>query len=225
MHISKKNRNFALFFEFSGVTRNRGFINFLIMDIKKLVQDNKNFNKGTERGNKMLMKSLQEFGAGRSVLVDKDYRIIGGNKTVNACILAGICDIKVVDSDGSKLVAVKRTDLDLDSREGRGLAVADNAVGKLNLDWDNDAILEVAKEFGINAQDWLVQVPEEIEQHQQAQSVGSEKEKTKTLSLSFTPEEYGFVLNKLRNYGDDFSKSFMLIINSYSNENKFDFRR
>jgi hypothetical protein len=40
--------------------------------------DNKNANRGTAR--EAAAKSLQKYGAGRSVLIDRDGRIIGGNK-------------------------------------------------------------------------------------------------------------------------------------------------
>ena len=49
--------------------------------IDQLIQDNRNLNKGTEQGKRLITKSLSEFGAGRSVLIDKNNRIIAGNKT------------------------------------------------------------------------------------------------------------------------------------------------
>ena len=42
--------------------------------------DTKNANKGTERGRYMVEASLRETGAGRSIVLDKDGRIIAGNK-------------------------------------------------------------------------------------------------------------------------------------------------
>ena len=52
-----------------------------IVDAASLVQDDHNFNKGTEQGNRLLRESLEKYGAGRSMLIDKDNRIIAGNKT------------------------------------------------------------------------------------------------------------------------------------------------
>lgn len=49
--------------------------------LKDLIQDDRNMNKGTERGQQLIEKSLREFGAGRSLLLDKNNRIIAGNKT------------------------------------------------------------------------------------------------------------------------------------------------
>jgi len=49
-------------------------------------------------------------------------------------------DVIVVQSDGSRLVAVQRTDLDLDDPHTRQLAIADNRAGQVSLDWDVDAL-------------------------------------------------------------------------------------
>ena len=111
--------------------------------INELTPDDINANKGTQRGTGMLEKSLRKYGAGRSVVVDKDNRIIAGNKTVEAAGSIGLENAIVVDSDGTEIIVVRRTDLDLDSAEGRGLALADNRVGEVNLEWDTDALKDL----------------------------------------------------------------------------------
>ena len=88
--------------------------------LTELTPDNLNANKGSPRASGMLERSIQSYGAGRSVLVDKAGRIIAGNKTVEASNEVGIEDAIMVETDGRQLVVVKRTDLDLDSPEGRG---------------------------------------------------------------------------------------------------------
>ena len=110
--------------------------------IDQLIPDAKNANKGTDRGRKALLDSLKRYGGGRSVLLDKDGRIIAGNKTVEAAAGLGIEDVIVVQTDGKQIVAVQRTDLDIDSPEGRGLAIADNRVGELDLSWDVEQLME-----------------------------------------------------------------------------------
>ena len=74
--------------------------------------DGRNANRGTARGREALARSLREYGAGRSVLVDREGRVIAGNKTVEQARMLGI-PVKTVDTDGQELVAVRRTDLDL----------------------------------------------------------------------------------------------------------------
>jgi hypothetical protein len=122
--------------------------------IKDLIPDNKNFNKGTEYGNSLIEKSLRKFGAGRSILIDKNNRIIAGNKTIENAAAIGLEDLQIVESDGTKIIAVKRTDIDLDSKAGRELALADNATAKANIDWDIETTFEVANEFGFDAGEW-----------------------------------------------------------------------
>lgn len=106
--------------------------------LSQLTPDKKNANKGTERGRYMVEKSLQELGAGRSILVDKNGNIIAGNKTAEAAASIGLDDTVIVETDGSQLVVVKRTDLDLDDPTGkaRQLAYADNRAGQVGLDFD-----------------------------------------------------------------------------------------
>lgn len=131
------------------------------MSIEKLKFDRKNFNKHTEYGMSLLEKSLRQNGAGRSILVDKDDNIIAGNGIVEAAVNAGITKTKVVEVTGDELVVVKRTDLELDSKQGREMALADNATAAVDLAWDFDAIAEVETEFDIDASDWGVLIDNE----------------------------------------------------------------
>jgi len=107
-------------------------------DIKDLKFDDKNFNKHTEFGMGLLEKSLNKFGAGRSILVDKDNNIIAGNGIVEAAANAGLTKTKVVETTGDELVVVKRTDVALDSAQGREMALADNATAQADLEWDEE---------------------------------------------------------------------------------------
>lgn len=91
--------------------------------IETLIPDNKNFNKGTEFGEHLMDKSLREFGLGRSILIDKNNRIIAGNKTAEKAADIGFDNVIIVETDGNSLVAVKRKDIDLDSAKGRELAL------------------------------------------------------------------------------------------------------
>ncbi|MBQ5461142.1 MAG: hypothetical protein IIT55_04820, partial [Bacteroidaceae bacterium] len=46
------------------------------VSIDDLIQDDHNFNKGNEQGAQLLERSFRECGAGRSVLIDKDNRLV-----------------------------------------------------------------------------------------------------------------------------------------------------
>jgi len=96
-----------------------------VVDIDDLIQDDHNFNKGTEAGAELLERSFRECGAGRSVLIDKDNRLVGGNKAQKGFKAAGKKKVIIVDSDADTLVAVRRKDVSLDSAEGRKMAYLD----------------------------------------------------------------------------------------------------
>ena len=121
--------------------------------ISELIPDDKNFNKGSEFGNSLIEKSFRKFGAGRSILIDKNNRIIAGNKSIENATAIGMEDVQVIESDGKRIIAVKRTDIDLDTPEGRELALADNATAKANIVFDAELIeAEVGEAV---CQEWL----------------------------------------------------------------------
>lgn len=124
------------------------------VNIEELVQDQHNFNKGTEEGARLMEKSFTELGAGRSILIDKDGNIIAGNKSQKAAMAAGIKKVRVIESDGTELIAVKRTDISIDSKQGRELALADNLTTQVNLAWDEAELESVAAQDGIDLPDW-----------------------------------------------------------------------
>ena len=116
-----------------------------IMKIAELKPDKRNANKGTKRGADAVAKSLRDYGAGRSVLVDRSGNILAGNQTVKAASAAGIDqDVIVVETDGSQLVVVQRTDLDRDDPKARALAIADNRAAELGLEWDPANLAELS---------------------------------------------------------------------------------
>lgn len=136
-----------------------------ILDIGQLVADDKNFNKGNDEGRKLMEKSFSELGAGRSILLDKDNRIIAGNKSTEAAIATGIKKVRVIETTGDELVAVKRIDIDLDSEEGRKMALADNATQQVNLSWDETQLAAVADEIGgFDPSEWGVDMSQFGEQ-------------------------------------------------------------
>jgi DNA modification methylase len=121
------------------------------MNITELVQDNKNANKGTKRGHDAVRFSLEEYGAGRSILIDRKGRVIAGNKTAANAAAAGIVDVIVVKTTGEQLVAVQRTDLDLDDPTARELAIADNRTAEIGLTWDQANMADFAKELDLES--------------------------------------------------------------------------
>ena len=107
-----------------------------VVDIDDLIQDDHNFNKGTEEGARLIERSFKDYGAGRSVFIDRNNRLVGGNKAQKGFKGAGFRKVVIVDSDADTLVAVRRKDVDLDSKEGRDMALLDNLTTQVNLTWD-----------------------------------------------------------------------------------------
>lgn len=123
-------------------------------NIKDLKFDDKNFNQHTEFGMSQLERSLRNYGAGRSILVDKDNNIIAGNGIAEAAGQMGITKTRVIETTGDELVVVKRTDIELDSKEGREMALADNATSAADLKWDEENIKSESEKWGIDTSSW-----------------------------------------------------------------------
>lgn len=134
--------------------------------IDSLIPDDKNFNKGTEFGEHLMDESLRKFGLGRSILIDKNNRIIAGNKTAEKAADIGFDNVIIVETNGNSLVAVKRTDIDLDSAKGRELALADNATSKANLSFDTNLIMQEAEKFDFDPEDWGIPMEQDDEEEQ-----------------------------------------------------------
>ena len=163
--------------------------------VSDLTFDDKNFNKHTEFGMSLIEKSLRNNGAGRSILIDKNNRIIAGNGVVETAAQIGLEDVQIVESDGTKIIAVKRTDIDLDSKQGREMALADNATGAADLQWDAEAIAEVEEEFDIDAGDYGVNLDFDTPTNNEI-NVDDFDDKIK-MELNFTIEENAFVTQEL----------------------------
>src|ERR1017187_6346210 len=114
--------------------------------LKSLKPDPVNANRGTERGSGLLEKSLRKYGAARSIVLDKNGVIMAGNKTWEQAGELGFEDVIIVPTDGTKLVAVQRTDLDIKTKRGKGLALSDNRIGEVSLEWDPDVLKELAND-------------------------------------------------------------------------------
>lgn len=148
------------------------------MNIAELIPDDKNFNMGSEFGKQLLDKSFGKFGAGRSILLDKNNRIIAGNKASESYGELGGEDVLVIETDGKTLVAVKRVDIDLDTKEGRELAAADNATQKADLVWDQEMLKSVSEEFGLNMAEWgIMEWSKDDEEEAKAKEDGFDKKK------------------------------------------------
>lgn len=88
--------------------------------------DPKNYRKHNDKNKDLINKSLSECGAGRSILIDSENNIIAGNGIYEQSQKLNI-PVKIIESDGTELVVVKRTDLKTNDEKRKRLAVMDNS--------------------------------------------------------------------------------------------------
>ena len=115
--------------------------------INDLQNDHKNARKRTDRSSKLIKESLQKFGAARSIVIDENNRILAGNGTIAGAKAAGIKNLKVIETDGNEIIAVKRSGLSEDEKVG--LALADNSTSDLS-EWDLNMLEELSQEHDLN---------------------------------------------------------------------------
>lgn len=162
-----------------------------LIDIKELRFDEHNFNRHNDEGMQLLEKSIKENGFGRSVLLDKDNNIVGGNGVTEQAIKAGAKKVRIIETDGTELIAVKRTDLTLDSEQGRKMALADNSVANVNLQWNEEELQKAQDEWGLVPEEWGVEMPDDldIDSFFDESAQGNEKQKDVIIEI-VCPADY-----------------------------------
>jgi len=112
-----------------------------IIKMADLKPDGANANEGTERGREVLRDSVREFGVAEAGTLDKNDRIVGGNKRFEAYGEAGMDDeVIVIEVDGKQPVYIKRNNIDLKTPEGRRLAHMLNRSHELSYTLDVDQL-------------------------------------------------------------------------------------
>ena len=106
--------------------------------------DGRNVRVHDERSKQAIAQSLKELGAGRSILIDAENVVIGGNGVYQEAEELGL-PVKVIESDGSELIAIKRTDLKTDDAKRKALAIADNRTNDLSF-FDDEKVAELLAE-------------------------------------------------------------------------------
>ena len=167
-------------------------------NINELIPDANNLNKGSEYGKHLIDKSIEEFGLGRGIIVDKNNNIIGGNHITQAAIEKGLEKMVIVETTGDTLVVTKRMDIDKSTPEGLALAtvmgLADNQTNKINYVFNadvSDAIISeaVCEEWGVLPAVDFSDKNKEIDI--------DELETDMVLKLKYNPDDYESVKNAL----------------------------
>lgn len=115
--------------------------------LASLTPDPRNARRHTDRNLATISTALREVGAARSIVVDEDGVILAGNATVAAAGEAGISSVRIVDVDGSELVAVRRSGLSPEQK--RRLALLDNRAAEL-AEWDTEVLASLADDTDLS---------------------------------------------------------------------------
>jgi hypothetical protein len=91
----------------------------------------------------VISKSLEQFGACRSIVIDENGVIRAGNGTFEEAGQLGIEKVLVVEADGNTIVAVKRKGLS--ESDWKQYAIADNTASDFST-WDFDLLNDLAQE-------------------------------------------------------------------------------
>jgi hypothetical protein len=141
--------------------------------IADLIPDPQNPRRRTDRSAQLIRESLNQFGGMRSLVVDENNVVRAGNGTLEQAKELGYKSVKIIDTDGTELIAVRRTGLKDD--EWIQYGVADNRTSDLS-EWDAEILLQLDEEYNLG--DWFTSDElEEFELHLDAEegSTGSTK--------------------------------------------------
>lgn len=136
--------------------------------------DKRNYRKHDDKNKELIKKSLEECGTGRSIIIDNENEIIGGNGVYEQAKKLNI-PVKIIETDGTELIAIKRTDLATNDEKRKQLAVMDNSTSDSS-EWELEALAEdfeteQLQEWGLDAEFKSLdaeeviedEVPEEVE--------------------------------------------------------------
>lgn len=128
------------------------------MDLKDLKFDKRNYRRHNDRNKELIKKSIEEVGFGRSIVIDAENEIVCGNGVVSQADKN--TKIKVIESDGSELVVIKRTDLKTSDAKRKQLAVMDNSASDTS-DFDMELLQEDFSVDDLN--DWGITIFEGVD--------------------------------------------------------------
>lgn len=121
--------------------------------------DQRNYRKHSKKNKDLIRKSLVELGAGRSVVIDNENELVAGNGVYEQAQALKM-PVRIVETDGSELVVVKRTDLATQDDKRKKLALADNSASDTS-EFNNRLLAEDWTKYVLR--EWGVTLPETID--------------------------------------------------------------
>jgi hypothetical protein len=124
------------------------------LTIGDLIPDPDNARRHSERGVGIIEAALGEVGAARSIVIDEDNTILAGNATIEAAGNRGLEKVRVIETNGDEIIAVRRRNLTPEQK--KKLAYYDNRGGEFS-DWDPERVLFDTEEMGIDLSDMFTE--------------------------------------------------------------------
>lgn len=163
--------------------------------ITDLKPDNRNFNQHTQKGMRLLEKSMQKFGFVEAGLISEDNVICSGNARQETAVNIGLEDVEIVEIDGSKPVYLKKKGLKSGTKEFHELALALNQTAKENIVLDAEL---VEAELGeVVCEEWGISHNETDYSQKNKEIDIDAMDDEMVIKLKYTEDEYNIVKGQL----------------------------
>ena len=116
------------------------------IDLNQLVPDKRNARRRTSQSKHLIQESLKRYGAARSIVIDENNMLIAGHGTVEGAKQFGITKVRVIETEGDELIAVRRSNWTEDQKIGANLA--DNRTSDLS-EWDAELLHTLSQDHDI----------------------------------------------------------------------------
>jgi len=185
--------------------------------LNDLKPDSRNHNKHTPQGMALLEKSVEQVGIIESITVSNDDQIISGNARHEVIGRKFDAEPIVVETDGTRPVILKRTDIQSNTPEFYKASILANTTAKKNIDIDLEVVEELAEEYELDAEELGVDLLEDIEHSENLKELNS------MIACALTDEEAEIWLKTKERLNKHKDKNAIFeLIKLYYNENSID---
>ena len=129
--------------------RSAGKLSGETIAIGALKADPRQVRRHTDRNLTMIGDGLKAVGAARSIVVDEQNVILAGNGTIEAARDRGFSKVRVVEADGTEIIAVRRRGLT--DKQKLELALYDNRSSDF-AEYDAAALTRITELVGVDAE-------------------------------------------------------------------------
>lgn len=173
--------------------------------LKSLKPDPMNANIHSEYGTTLLENSIRDNGLGRSILISSDDVVIAGNGVFEGAGAVGIEKVRVIETDGNEVIAVKRKDIKSGTAKFYKMALADNIVAQKNIVMDVETVEAIVVEYPETITWGTIALPEE------KQAGDQQKANRVIMKFEFSSKQYAEIKKGMKlakqKFKDQFQKN------------------